>query len=230
VFGAAAIADLLNFFKYIAYNGGLMKRGYSFLSEEQIGKKVLSEKVNISDNAEDYRTFPFKMDLMGMKRGKYPLFEKGVFRGFTYLQDEADEFNEKPTGHTVFHDSLSLEGGEHQAGSLQELVKQPRDNDLLYFPFIHYINIVNPSKGVVTGSSRFGTLLLKKDGSIEVPYNVRITQSLLDLFGAQVAWLAKDTEAYNISLSYDARNPQAIVVPKFMRVNGIEISHSNDSY
>jgi hypothetical protein len=92
------------------------------------------------------------------------------------------------------------------------------------------VNIVNPSKGVITGSSRFGALLFKKDGSIVVPYNVRITQSLLDIFGDKVDWMSSTTQAHNLSSSYGARNPEAIVVPKFMRVNGLEISHSNSSY
>jgi predicted Zn-dependent protease len=230
VFGAAAIADMLHFFHYIGFDGGMMKRGYSFLTPEQIGKKVFSEQVSLYDDANDRRTFPYKRDLLGMKRNTYPLVEKGVFRGFEYVQDEADEFGEIATGHTVYHDSLVMKGGSQKVQSLKELVNQPRDNDLLYFPFIHYMYIVNPSKGVITGSSRFGALLLKKDGSIVVPYNYRITQSLLDIFGDKVAWVSSEVEAYNISSSYAARNPQAIVVPKFMRVNGLEISHSNSSY
>jgi hypothetical protein len=63
-----------------------------------------------------------------------------------------------------------------------------------------------------------------------VPYNVRLTQSLLDVFGEKVAWLSKKTVAYNTSNSYGARNPTAVVVPNFFRVNDLEISHSNDSY
>ena len=89
---------------------------------------------------------------------------------------------------------------------------------------------VNPSQGVVTGSSRFGALLLKKDGSIAVPYNVRLTHSLLDLFGEQVAWLSSATAPYNTSSSYGERNPTAVIVPLFMRVDELEISHSNSSY
>jgi hypothetical protein len=89
---------------------------------------------------------------------------------------------------------------------------------------------VNPSKGIITGSSRFGALLLKADGSIIVPYNVRLTQSLLDIFGEKVEWLSSDTEPYNTSQSYGARNPTAIIVPKFVKVNDLEISHSNSSY
>ncbi|MDX9850718.1 MAG: hypothetical protein RBT01_09445, partial [Anaerolineaceae bacterium] len=111
-----------------------------------------------------------------------------------------------------------------------ELVKLPRDNDILYIPFLHYMNIVNPSKALLTASSRFGALLLKKDGSVVIPFNVRVTQSLLDIFGDKVAWMSKQQTVYNTSSSYGARNPVAIVVPKFMRVNDLEISHSNPSY
>ena len=82
-------------------------------------------------------------------------------------------------------------GGDKEVSSLQELVNQPRQEDLLYIPFLHYMNIVNPTKGIITGSSRFGTLLLKKDGSVAIPYNVRLTQSLLDIFGDKVAWVSQ---------------------------------------
>ncbi len=63
-----------------------------------------------------------------------------------------------------------------------------------------------------------------------VPYNVRLTQSLLDIFGDKVAWVSKSTLPYNTSQSYGARNPTAILVPHFMQVNDLEISHSNSSY
>jgi hypothetical protein len=106
----------------------------------------------------------------------------------------------------------------------------PREKDVLYIPFLHYMFIVNPSKGIITGSSRFGVLLLKQDGSVSVPYNVRLTQSLLDIFGDKVEWLSRETVPYNTSSSYGARNPTAVIVPKFVRVNDLEISHSNSSY
>ncbi len=230
VFGSAAIADFLSFMGWIGYSGGSMKRGFSFLGEDKVGQKVFSDKVTLVDDPTRLETFPFQRDFTGMERKPFPLFTNGVFQGFTWFQDDADEFGAKPTGHTVTHRSIVLHGGDKDVKSLEDLASQPRDNDLLYFPFIHYMNIVNPSKGLVTGSSRFGALLLKKDGTVVVPYNVRLTQSLLDIFGDKVAWLSKQTVPYNTSVSYGARNPTAIVVPQFMRVNGLEISHSNSSY
>ncbi len=230
VFGSAAIAEMLQFMNWVAFNGGSLKRGFSFLAEDQVGKKVLSERISLLDDPDRLETYPFKRDLVGMERKAWPIFEKGVFQGFLWYQDDADEFGAKPTGHTVLHKSLVLCGGDKEVGSLEELVKLPREKDLLYIPFMHYMNIVNPTKGIITGSSRFGALLLKKDGSVAIPYNVRLTQSLLDIFGDKVAWVSKSLLPYNTSQSYGARNPTAMLVPQFMQVNGLEISHSNSSY
>jgi len=230
VFGPAALADMLNFMNWVGFNGGSLKRGFSCLSEDQVGKKVLSERFTLSDDPYRLETYPFKRDLTGLERKAYPIFDKGIFQGFLWSQDDADEFSAKPTGHTVLHKSLMLSGGDRQVGSLEELVKLPRQQDLLYIPFMHYMNIVNPTKGILTGSSRFGALLLKKDGSVVIPYNVRLTQSLLDIFGDKVAWISKSIVAFNTSESYGSRNPTALLVPHFMQVNDLEISHSNSSY
>lgn len=230
VFGPAATADMVHFLNWIGFNGGLMKRGYSFMTEEKVGKKVFSEKVNLLDDPGRRESFPFQRDFTGIKRTRYPLFEKGIFKGFVWLQDDADEFEAEPTGHTVSHMSLVLEGGTRKINTLQELIDMPRDKDILYIPFLHYMNIVNPTKGVVTASSRFGALLLKNDGSVGIPFNVRMTQSLLDVFGDKVAWLSKATVVHNTSMSYGARNPTSVIIPRFIQVDDLEISHSNPSF
>ena len=230
VFGAAAVGELLGVMEQIGFSGGALKRGFSCLGEEELGRKVFSPKFSLSDDPTRPETFPFGRDLMGMKRERFPIFEEGVFRSFTWLQDDADEFGAAATGHTVPHKSLVLAGGDRQVSTLEELVRLPRDHDLLYIPFLHYMNVVNPSQGLVTASSRFGALLLKKDGSVVVPYNVRITRSLRDIFGDRLAWLSRAQTVYNTSDSYGARNPTAVVVPALLQVDGLEISHSNASY
>lgn len=230
VFGPAAIAEMLGMMKWIGFDGGLMRRGYSFLSESNIGQGVFSSSLTLTDDPSRPETFPFKMDFTGILRRPYPIVEEGIFRGFLWSQDSADEFGATPTGHTVTHLSLAVRGGDAQVHSLAELVALPRERDVLYVPFLHYMNIVNPTKGLITASSRFGALLLKGDGSVAVPFNVRLTQSLLDIFGERVEWLSKHTLPYNTSSSYGARNPVAIIVPRFMQVRGLEISHSNPSF
>lgn len=230
VFGAAATAEMISMMNWIGFDGGLMKRDFSFLSEELVGQKVFSDKFTLTDDPDRLETFPFKRDFTGIPRKRHPIFQNGVFQGFTWDQDDADEFGAKPTGHTVAHKSLVLDGGDKEVNSLEELVNLPWENAVLYIPFLHYMNIVNPSKGIITASSRFGAMRLKKDGSVEIPYNVRLTQSLLDVFGDKVAWMSRATIPYNTSQSYGARNPRAVIVPKYVKVKDLEISHSNPSY
>ena len=230
VLGSAAIGDMVRFMNWIGFNGGSMKRGFSFLKEDQVGEKVFHDGFTMTDDPSRRETYPYKRDLFGIPRDQRPLFEKGVFKGFIWYQDDADEFGQEPTGSTVMHTSLVVDGGTMAVNTLEDLVNLPRDNDILYIPFLHYMNLVNPSKAVITGSSRFGALLLKKDGSVVVPFNVRLTQSLLDIFGDKVAWMSKAQTVVNTSMSYGARNPTAVVVPSFIRINGLEISHSNSSY
>ncbi len=88
---------------------------------------------------------------------------------------------------------------------------------------------MDPSKGLVTASSRFGAMLPKKDGSLVVPYNVRLTKSLLDIFGDRLAWPSQGQVVVNRSASYGARNPTAVIVPALMKIDGLEISHRNPS-
>jgi predicted Zn-dependent protease len=230
VFGPAATAELISIMNWIGFDGGMMKRGYSFLSEDKVGTRVFSPQFCLSDDPDRLETYPFKMDFTGIPRQRYPIFEQGVFQGFLWSQDDADEFQAEPTGHTVQHKSLVLKGGDQKVASLRQLVKMSRNSDVLYIPFLHYMNFVNPSKGIVTATSRFGTLLLKADGSVAIPFNVRVTPSLLDLFGDRVDWLSQSTVVYNTSESYSARNPTAIIVPRFIKTNGVEISHSNAAF
>lgn len=230
VFGPAATAEMLSILEWIGFDGGSMKRGYSCLEGSQIGQRLFSERFTLVDDPGRQETFPFKVGLTGIRRKAYPIIQEGVFRGFVWEQDDADEFGMEPTGHTVPHKSLVLQGGHQQIASLDELARMPRDEDTLYIPYLHYMNIVNPSRGIITASSRFGALFFRKDGAIAVPYNVRLTQSLLEIFGDRVEWLSRATVPYNTSQSYGARNPTAVIVPRLIEVRDLAISHSNASY
>ena len=230
VFGAAAIANWLEYIVYIGFDGGEMKRGNTFLLEKDLDQKKFSSRFTLTDDPSRLDTFPFKKDFSGIERKPFPIIENGVFKAFVWGQDDADEFAAKPSGHSVPHISLAIKAGQKPINTLDDLLAMPRDKDILYIPYIHYVGLVNPTEGILTGSSRFGALLLKKDGTVGIPYNVRLTHSLLTLFGDGIEWLSSETVPHNISRSYGARNPTSIIVPRFMRVNNLEISHSNSSY
>lgn len=230
VLGPAATAELSNIMVNYGMNGGALMQGYSFLKEEDQGKLLFSEQINVLDDPREVEIYAQNADRFGMERKPFPLVSEGCFQAFMWDQDSADEFKKTPTGHDVSHTSLVMGGGEKPAATLKDLLEMPREEDILYVPYIHYMNVVNPTQGMVTGSSRFGALYLKKDGSVQVPYNVRLTQKFSDFFGERVQWLSKEQVAYNVSSSYGRRDPTALKVPRFICVKEIEISHSNPSY
>ena len=131
--------------------GGAMKRGFSFLKEEDQGKKVFSSLFSITDDPDQVELYGQSTDLMGLPRRPFPLFDQGVFTQFTWDQDSADEYGKAATGHSVYHQSIVVGAGDAPVNSLQELLAMPRDEDILYIPYLHYIHIVNPSAGVLTG-------------------------------------------------------------------------------
>lgn len=230
VLGPAATAELGNIMAYYGMTGAALMQGYSFLKEEDQGKRLFSEKINLVDDPHEVEIYAQSADRYGLERKPFPLIAEGRFQSFVWDQDSADEFAKTPTGHDVSHASLVMDGGEKSLATLKDLLEMPREEDILYVPYIHYMNVVNPSQGMVTGSSRFGALYLKKDGSVQVPYNVRLTQKFSDFFGERVQWMSKELVAYNVSSSYGRRNPTALKVPRFICVKEIEISHSNPSY
>lgn len=230
VFGPAATATVLEMMGGYAMGGRMYKQGYSFLSEEQIGQRVFSPLFSFEDNPDMKELFGEEADAFGLERKNFEMVTDGVFKGFYWDQDSADEYGEKPTGHHVNHISPNMRVGQKDVSDLKALLAMPRDEDILYIPYIHYMNVVNPTRGLVTGSSRFGALLLKADGSVQVPYNVRMTQAFTDFFGERVEWLSKERYVYSTSHSYGMRNPGAVALPRFMCVRDIEISLSNSSY
>ena len=184
VLGPAATAELILIMSYYGMTGGALMQGYSFLKEEDQGKLLFSEKLNLMDDPREVEIYAQEADRFGLQRKPFPLVSEGRFQAFMWDQDTADEFGKTVTGHDVSRFSLVMDGGDAPFATLKDLLEMPRDEDILYIPYIHYMNVVNPTQGMITGSSRFGALLLKKDGSVQVPYNVRLTQRFYDFLAS----------------------------------------------
>ncbi|MDI9460511.1 MAG: metallopeptidase TldD-related protein [Saccharofermentanales bacterium] len=232
VLGAAATAEYLDLLDWLALNGDAVIRLAGMHTKEDLGKQVFSDSFSLYDDPEALKTFAYSHDLWGRKREKLALYEQGTYRNFSIFQELADEFGLEANATDVPHLNLTLDGGDWEIKDVRELCAEAAESekDILYIPYLHYTGVVNPSQGLVTGSSRFGALLFKQDGSIKVPYNVRLTNKLTDLFGRGLVKLAQKRVVYNTSQTYGERDPRAVLVPKFVMLDDIEISHSNDSY
>lgn len=230
VFGPAAIATFVEFLAWIGYSGGSMKRGFGMFKEDDVGQPLMSQQFTLVEDPSLVDTFAMPVDRYGRKREKRAIFDRGVLTSFIWDQQAADEFHEEATGHDVSNLSIRFMGGDVDVTTIQAFAKLPRDRDILYVPFMHYTNIVNPAEGLVTGTSRFGALLLKQDGSIELPYNVRFTERIGQLFSDKLLWLAKETVPYGSSSHYYGRDPYATLVPALAAFDNVSVEISNESF
>jgi predicted Zn-dependent protease len=229
VFGREALSSLVGACNWIGFNGGGCRRNMTFLKDDDIGKKIFSDKLSLSDDPTLRQTFPYAFDCNGLPRKLFPFIENGVFKSFFWDRDSSDEFGETETSHTVPSMSMSVLPGDAPVNSLADVLAMPRDKDILYFPYLHYMNVVNATKSIVTGCSRFGALMLKKDGTVQIPYNVRMTDSILNLFN-NIDWLSSERVAINTSGTYGERNPSAMLIPHFVKINDVSITRSNHSF
>lgn len=230
VLGPAAIAEYLGFLSYCGSFGSSLKMGTSIFKQDDVGKEVLSPLFTLWEDPSCHAAFAQKVDAYGIKRKPFTLYENGVHKGFLWSMQAADEYAETSSGIDVNNPSFVIKGGESNIDSLEELLKMPRDCDILYVPYLHYTGLVNPTEGLVTGTTRFGALWLKKDGSVACPFNVRITEKVADIFGKKLVWLSKNTEAYNTSASYGRRTPDASMVPSLMMIKDVHLELCNSSY
>ncbi|MGI6691300.1 MAG: metallopeptidase TldD-related protein [Christensenellales bacterium] len=230
VFGPAATAEYLSMLGYLGLSGAAVMRGMGMYRKEDIGRQVMNSRFTLTDDPAQRLTFAWPYDLYGRRREQRAWYDAGVLKGFSFDQDTADEYNEKPTGDDVPNLSLVMSGGDQDIAGIQELAQAPRDVDILYAPYLHYMGVVNPSEGLITGTTRFGALWLPREGGIRLPYNVRFTEKLSDIFGAKLRWLSRSTEAYNLSNTYGARNPVAVVVPSLLCADDVSVELSNESF
>ncbi len=104
--------------------------------------------------------------------------------------------------------ALSMEGGE--AGSYDELAELVGDG--IYVTRLHYLSIVQPREGILTGMTKDGTFRIR-DGKVAEPLvNLRFTVALPDVL-ADVPGLTRDPMLVNLNELYDDRYPFAARVP-----------------
>ncbi|HEY2936436.1 MAG TPA: metallopeptidase TldD-related protein, partial [Gaiellaceae bacterium] len=145
--------------------------------------------------------------------------EHGVAKGVVWDRERAAQAGNgrATTGHAppplvrgygALPFALSMAGGEAESSeALAELV-----GDGIYVTRLHYLGIVDPREGVITGMTRDGTFRIR-DGKVAEPLaNLRFTVSfpevLRELYG-----LTRDVTLVNSSDFYGERFPCGALVP-----------------
>jgi len=210
-----AVAELLDYFAFDAFNGlGLLEeRSYA---AGRIGERVFDEQITIADDPLDPRGLPRALDFEGTPARRVPLVEDGVLRGAVWDRATAARAGRESTGHALPPEyrmygaipaSLGLAPGEATPEELAEAVA-----DGIYITRLHYLGVVDPREGILTGMTRDGTFRIREGRVAEPLPNLRFTVAVPEVL-ADVAALGGELVLVNRSDFYGERMPRAALVP-----------------
>jgi PmbA protein len=213
-----AIAELLGYFAYDSFGALGLLEERSYLAG-RLGRQIADEKVTIVDDALDPRNLPKRFDFEGSPKRRVGLIENGIARDVVWDRTTAAQAGDghTTTGHAppaMMRDygplpfALSMAPGE--AGSVQELAELVGDG--IYVTRLHYLNIVHPREGVITGMTRDGTFRIRNGKVAEPLVNLRFTVSVPQVL-EDVPALTRKTQLVNASDFYGERYPYGALVP-----------------
>jgi PmbA protein len=218
VLGPWAVGELLQYFAFDAFSGLALLEERSYLSG-RLGERCFDEKVSIADDALDPLGLPKAFDFEGVPKQRVPLVEDGVLRGAVWDSRSAALAGDgrESTGHAAppavrrwspLPFALSLAGGE--AESVDELVELVGEG--IYVTRLHYLGIVEPRQGILTGMTRDGTFRIRGGKLAEPLVNLRFTVAVPDVL-AEVPGLTRETTLTNQAAFYDERFAYGALVP-----------------
>jgi len=207
-----AFAELLQYFSY----DSLGERSYF---TGRLGQKVFDDKISIADDPLDPRGLPKAFDFEGTPKQHVQLVENGVARAVVWDRTTAAQAGNgaQSTGHAPPAESrdwgplpYALWVAPGEAPSVEELAQLVGNG--LYITRLHYLGVVHPREGVVTGMTRDGTFRIR-DGKIAEPLvNLRFTVSVPD-FLQEVYGLTTHLSLVNSQNFYGERYPYGVMVP-----------------
>jgi PmbA protein len=213
-----AFADLLNYFSHDSFGalGLLDKRSYF---TDRLGEKVFDEKISIADDALDPRGLPKAFDFEGTPKRRVQLVEAGVAQTVVWDRATAAKAGDgaESTGHAPPADlrdwgplpsALSVLPGD--AESVEELAELAGDG--LYITRLHYLGVVHPREGIITGMTRDGTFRIRGGKIAEPLVNLRFTVSVPD-FLRDVLGLTHKVALVNSQNFYGERYPYGVLAP-----------------
>jgi PmbA protein len=212
-----AFSELLWYFGFSSLNGLACLEGRSYFSG-RIGEQVFHESFNLVDDGLAPEGMPKAFDFEGAPKQRVSIVENGVAKDVVWDRRTAKRAGEdrESTGHALSAPAqgfgplplnLSVAGG---SSSRDELIDKVGEG--IYVTRLHYLGVVDPREGIITGMTRDGTFRIE-GGKVTKPLvNLRFTTSFPKLVENLVA-LGNDVELVNRSDFYDERYPFGTLVP-----------------
>jgi predicted Zn-dependent protease len=182
-----AVADLLRFLALWGLSALAVQEGRSF-AVGKMDQQVCGDNFSLWDDALDPQSLALPFDAEGVPCQRLNLIERGVLRGLAYDSQTAAKEARTSTGHATspfleFASSRPVPSHLHVGAG-----DTPRDNLIseieqgVVVTRFHYTHCPDPQRLVVTGTTRDGTYLIEQGRIVGALYNLRFTESVLDVF------------------------------------------------
>ncbi len=211
-----AFSELLWYFGFSSLNGLACLENRSYFSG-RIGEKIFHESFTLVDDGLTPRGLPKAFDFEGAPKQPVVIVENGVAKDVVWDRRTAKRAGDhQTTGHALSAPaqgfgplplSLEVSGGD---ATREELVE--RVGEGIYVTRLHYLGVVDPREGIITGMTRDGTFRIEGGKLTKPLVNLRFTTSFPKL-AESLLGLGNDVELVNRSDFYDERYPFGTLVP-----------------
>lgn len=177
-----AVQTILEYLSYAGFSALAVEEGRSFM---ELGRQVMGENVTIWDDGNDPGGLPSAMDFEGVAKQRVDLVTDGVATALVHDSATARRAGVRSTGHglpapNAFGPAawnLFMAPGSSSKPAMLSAIERG-----IWVTRFHYVNIVHPKRGVLTGMTKDGTFLIE-DGRITRPVrNLRFTQAMPEAF------------------------------------------------
>lgn len=213
-----AFAELLEYFAFDSFGGLGLLEERSYLAG-RLGERVFDPKVSIADDGLDRRGLPKAFDFEGVPKRRVEIVTDGVARGVVWDRRTAARASGSAatTGHAPpplqsdwGPSASALQVAPGDAASVEELAEAIGDG--LHVTRLHYLGVVHPREGVITGMTRDGTFRIRNGRIAEPLVNLRFTVSVPELL-REVPGLTREPMLVNRSDFYGERYPYGVLTP-----------------
>ena len=187
-----AVQTILEYLSYAGFSALAVEEGRSFMD---IGKRVMGENVSIWDDGNDPSGLPSAMDFEGVAKQRVNLVTDGIATAVVHDSATARRAGVASTGHGLpapntfgpaAWNLFMAPGSSSKAAMLSSIERG------IWVTRFHYVNIVHPRRGVLTGMTKDGTFLIENGRIVRPVRNLRFTQAMPEAFSRILA-IAADT-------------------------------------
>jgi len=177
-----AVATILEYLSWMGFSALAVEEGRSFM---ELGEQIMGPNVTIWDDGLDASGLPSAIDFEGVPKQRVDLITGGVARAVVHDTATAARAGIASTGHGLpapnAFGPIAWNLFMAPGSSAKEVMTSGIERGVWVTRF-HYVNIVHPRRGVLTGMTKDGTFLIE-DGRITRPIrNLRFTQSIPEAF------------------------------------------------